>query len=503
MGNENDDKYQKFKNSRFYSYFAALVDEKEKVEEKGVTFLFFQTPLWQNIKGLTEFESKRLREWEFDFNHISKEDCEVIKQIYPQDTNIEYLKQVYDGSRVYELNGVKYLSDFYSKYVNVIDGKRVTYYQPNKYRNRIYVYGQCTARGTGVEDKHTIESFLQKMINEEYPNLYQVVNMAVGCGSDLHDDIIHIQKTKLKPGDIVILCTNLEIVPTNLFEENDISYFDCSLLFNRPHAYGEWFTDTTFHTNKRGNYVIAEYIKKILIEKNVLKKEQDVSDTNEGNVTNEKEPDCVVPNENELYKYLCQIIEYKRENAYNGSIVMNCNPFTKGHKYLIERAAHEVDNLYIFVVEEDKSFFPFKDRFELVKKGTDYLHNVIIIPSGKFIISAATFPGYFLKDGNKEIEVDASMDIRTFGKYIAKALNIKVRFAGEEPRDFVTRKYNEQMREILPQYGVEFIEVKRKEEGGQVISASLVRKYLEERDFAKIKELVPETTYEYLKEKYD
>lgn len=496
-----DDIYKRFEESRFYPYFHALLKEKEKIEEAGGSFLFFQTPLRQNIKGLSEFEKKRLMAWEFDFNHISEADCAIIREIYPREMDVEYLKQVYDGSHVYELNGIKYLADFQSKYVNVIDGKRVTYYQPSEYGNRIYIYGQCTARGTGVEDKHTIESFLQKMVNEDYPNSYQIVNMAVGCGSDLHDDIVHMQATDIKAGDIVILCTNLEIVPVYLFEEYQIPYFDCSELFHRPHSYGEWFTDSTFHTNARGNHVIAAFMKRTLTERKLLnyKKHR----INEKMEETAGEPDCIVPDEEELNEYLSRLEKYKKEDSLNGCIVMNCNPFTEGHKFLIERASREVDNLYIFVVEENKSFFPFEDRLALVKLGTAHLDNVTVLPSGKFIISAVTFPGYFLKDGNKEISVNPSMDVRIFGKYIAKALNIKIRFAGEEPNDFVTRKYNESMRSILPKYGMEFVEIKRKEREGKIISASLVRKYLKEKDFEKIKKIVPKTTYDYLKEKYD
>ena len=95
------------------------------------------------------------------------------------------------------------------------------------------------------------------------------------------------------------------------------------------------------------------------------------------------------------------------------------------------------------------------------------------------------------------------MDIRIFGKYIAKTLNIDVRYAGEEPNDYVTRKYNECMAEILPQYGIRFKEIPRKKENGQVVSASLVRKLLEQKKFEQIKELVPKTTYDYLKGKYE
>ena len=63
---------------------------------------------------------------------------------------------------------------------------------------------------------------------------------------------------------------------------------------------------------------------------------------------------------------------------------MNCNPFTLGHRYLIEQASEKVDHLYVFVVEEDKSFFPFSDRIGLVKKGTADLKNITVKPSGKY-----------------------------------------------------------------------------------------------------------------------
>ncbi len=182
---------------------------------------------------------------------------------------------------------------------------------------------------------------------------------------------------------------------------------------------------------------------------------------------------------------------------------MNCNPFTLGHRYLIEYAAKKVDKLYVFVVEENKSFFPFKDRFELVKNGTEDLQNVVVIPSGQFIISSLTFQQYFEKGENQDVTVDASDDLEIFAKQIAPSLHINVRFAGEEPLDNVTRQYNSSMRSILPQYGIAFEEIPRKTQGEEVISASRVRKLLAEKDFEAIAELVPETTLKYLKEKYD
>ena len=181
---------------------------------------------------------------------------------------------------------------------------------------------------------------------------------------------------------------------------------------------------------------------------------------------------------------------------------MNCNPFTLGHRYLVEYAAAKVDKLYIFVVEEDRSEFPFADRIELVRRGVKDFPNVEVLPSGKFIISQQTFSGYFNKAELQDVAVDSSEDVEIFGKEIAPTLGITVRFAGEEPKDNVTRQYNETMKKILPRYGVDFCEIPRKEIGGEPISASSVREALKVGDFDKIKTLVPETTLLYLRGRY-
>lgn len=181
---------------------------------------------------------------------------------------------------------------------------------------------------------------------------------------------------------------------------------------------------------------------------------------------------------------------------------MNCNPFTLGHQYLVEYAAAKVARLYIFVVEEDKSEFPFADRIELVRQGVKHLQNVEVLPSGKFIISQQTFSGYFNKASLQDVQVDSSKDVEIFGREIAPTLGITIRFAGEEPTDNVTRQYNETMKKILPRYGVDFCEIPRKTFGDEVISASTVREALKIGNVDKVKSLVPATTFDYLRERH-
>lgn len=178
---------------------------------------------------------------------------------------------------------------------------------------------------------------------------------------------------------------------------------------------------------------------------------------------------------------------------------MNCNPFTLGHRYLIEQACAQVDVLYVFVVEEDASLFPFEDRMALVKACTKDLEKVRVLPSGRFMISKDTFRDYFEKAQLQEAEIDASMDIDLFGRYVAPYFHITKRFAGEEPFDRVTCQYNEQMRRRLADYGVEFIEIPRKKAGTDIISATTVRKLAGAREWEKLSSLLPGETYEYLK----
>ena len=183
-----------------------------------------------------------------------------------------------------------------------------------------------------------------------------------------------------------------------------------------------------------------------------------------------------------------------------GACVMNCNPFTLGHRYLIETASKQCDLLYVFVVSEDKSEFSFKDRFKMVKRGCEDLKNVKVLETGPYLISSATFPTYFLKDKDNANEIQCMLDIEIFSKYYAPYFSITKRFVGTEPLSPSTEKYNLALKTYLPQKGIELIEVPRLETKGTPISASKVRKLIKEKKFEALQEYLPKTTLEYIKE---
>jgi len=181
-----------------------------------------------------------------------------------------------------------------------------------------------------------------------------------------------------------------------------------------------------------------------------------------------------------------------------GAVVMNCNPFTLGHRYLIETAAKECDRLYVFVLSEDKSMFSAEHRLNMVIKGTADLENVSVLPTGPYLISAATFPTYFLKDRESADRVQCMLDIEIFTKYFVPRFGITRRFVGTEPLSQMTDRYNDALKQNLPLRGIELTELPRLETDGKPVSASAVRKFIEEKNIDAVKDLVPHSTFEYL-----
>ena len=178
------------------------------------------------------------------------------------------------------------------------------------------------------------------------------------------------------------------------------------------------------------------------------------------------------------------------------AVVMNANPFTLGHQYLLETVAAENDIVHVFVVSEDVSLVPFKVRYDLVQKGSAHLKNLIYHPTGSYIISNATFPSYFLKDADVVIESHARLDIHVF-KQISQALGLNHRYVGDEPFSQVTSIYNRIMKEELDAAGVECHIIPRRAIGETPISASHVRLAIKEDRLSELAGLVPQTTYDY------
>jgi [citrate (pro-3S)-lyase] ligase len=202
-----------------------------------------------------------------------------------------------------------------------------------------------------------------------------------------------------------------------------------------------------------------------------------------------------------ISRFVAELSRPPSEASPAGAVIVNCNPFTLGHQYLIETAAR-CGALHVFVVSEDQSRFPPDLRYELVVKGTAHIPGVYAHPTGPYLISAQTFPDYFFRDPASPTEAaerNMDLDITIFSKRFARPLGIQRRFVGTEPLDPVTAAYNRRLTAVLPSFGIELIEIPRLERGGRPVSASRVRDLLDQGDPESLRDLVPPTTIEGLK----
>lgn len=196
--------------------------------------------------------------------------------------------------------------------------------------------------------------------------------------------------------------------------------------------------------------------------------------------------------------YLDTLIAAPVETKEAAAIVMNANPFSLGHQYLIETAAKENDWVHLFLLEEDASFFPYKVRRQLVEAGIKHLDNITIQPTSYYIISQATFPSYFQKDEASVIDGHALLDATLF-KNIAKQLNVGRRYVGEEPFSEMTNRYNKIMKKAFNNTPIQLKIVPRKGVAKQKISGSTIRYALTHHDWDLVKKFVPKSTYDFLR----
>ena len=198
----------------------------------------------------------------------------------------------------------------------------------------------------------------------------------------------------------------------------------------------------------------------------------------------------------------------------NGAIVMNANPFTKGHRWLIGQAAAKVDTLYVIVVKEDRSRFPYAERKAMIEAGCAGIHNVVVCEGSDYAVSAATFPTYFLKRLDDATDTQIALDLDLFVNHIAAPLGVTVRFAGSEPEDALTRRYNELMAETFSPVAVvrqahqpveatlrnkiHFVEIPRLEANSKPISASALRRALDTGDLRAAMEYAHPASVPYL-----
>ncbi|WP_051294820.1 adenylyltransferase/cytidyltransferase family protein [Maridesulfovibrio bastinii] len=514
-------------------YLSSIQAAQEICRNRGAHFLLVFTPSLSWVENLSEHE-KFLTSIKFDPNEIGKEyvgeRIEWLRNYYLNKSiiygelksfNEQYINNIFEDVKVArDSNGFPFQGEFKSKWVNVIAGKRLTTEQPEKADRTIHVFGASEIYGFGCEDNHTIPSFIQHSVNALKHNnpetsTWIVQNYGVRAAT-LNCNLMRIWNADISSGDIVIALNNRMFIPSDGADDSTpikvhkfydiaeykrygIQFLDLRKIFERPHGYGELFFDQD-HFAYNGNRIFSQKIfhniLPVICSKNPIAKTKKISPIK---IANTNTSEILRP---ELSAYLDflkdNIFISDKKNPVIGATVMNANPFTAGHAHLVNIAASQVDHLYIFVVQEDKSFFPFETRIRLVKEGVKELKNVTVLPSGSFMVSAESFPEYFNKENCQDLHIDATQDILPFCTHIAPLLGITRRFVGEEPLCKITAQHNKHLKRICPDYGIKLIEIPRIKFKNLIISASLVRELYKSQDWEHLYQLVPESTFKHL-----
>lgn len=375
----------------------------------------------------------------------------------------------------------------------ILGEKSVTYKKYGGGEFTIYLIGPCIMASAFVDDEESLGACLYRELKQNQAD-YEVV-----CIASVDDEITTyeniIQSLTLYENDIVIMI-DFHVYFRNNIGKGSKGYIGNinvkDILNNRKR---DWFWDIPIHTNQKGNKEISRILLRDYLSKHIWmdltgKKCKKVIQIGKCFLNREAEE--------QIYKYIAKIRTDSIKNTDIGSIVMNCNPMTNGHLYLIESALQYVKFIYIFLVEEDRSEIPFGIRYEIVKTVLQKYSNIKVVPSGKFVLSYETMPIYFEKAEKQEEIIDATKDLKIFGEKIASQLHIGTRFIGEEPHDKITKQYNEAMKKLLPIYGINVIEIPRLKYQDKIISASVVRKNMKDKKMDIVRQLIPPKAFEIL-----
>ncbi len=453
----------------------------EELESKGASVLSLVIPQEAEVRIRTKAELESYRygvsfsEYVNAYDYISEQKRNIAESIYGKET-CEYYRNGGEDKKTF---------------INF--GRFPCFYiRDNLSEKKIYVIGPCIVEGNLQMPSECLVAKLQEKVEKDG---YTVI----GCVILWHEyDLWEmVEDLPIRKQDIVICVDERNRTPEK--GKGRAVYLDSLELYNRLERKTWYAGAAPIHVNADGvdalsDFLYYMYLRKEIEKKNNLPEREKRHCLQQGRILSMEQTAAIASYINEIG------IPDKNEWQKIGAIIMNGNPFTLGHKYLVEYAASQVDMLYLFIVQEDRSHFPFSARFAMAAAGVSHLKNVKVVPSGDFVLSYKTLPAYFEKEVYREIKLNAAVDLEIFAHYIAPELGIKWRFVGEEPNDRITRQYNEQMKTILKENGINVVEICRKESLGEPISASRFRELFFGGNMEESMKLVPQTTWKILLE---
>ncbi len=430
----------------------------------------------------------------FSLNDEERRAIEYKKDIVGAFQNEDYINKVFNNpiekEKVLNVGAEAYNSILIDDYAQIRkvtgskvalytikDNKRVTKGNNIHYINSVHMFGPCITFGLFSSNENTIESLLQKIINKAEIR-FNVNNYGVPDGGDIVNDILYMLSILKHKNDILVwinrFSKNEKKIIKQYFEIDDISKY-----FVDKHYY---FINDTIHLTAQGNSIVANNIF------NKMEFKNDETIINSTTLLYEK-------TDNRYYHYL----EKEKVFGFNkyGAIVIHANPFTLGHRYLIEKALQYVDFLYIFLVENSSKSIPYYERYIIAKHSIDDIKNVKILSAGDYFASEKSFNAYFFKNN----DFDAYKHIEFFKKIVIPTLNIQCRFLGSEPSDELCRKFNDYCISALQNNEFKVYVIERKLLNSNAISASTARKLLESHNLSLDNNIISNWATIFLKQK--
>ncbi len=294
--------------------------------------------------------------------------------------------------------------------------------------------------------------------------------------------MIRIIATSMKPGDVVVLNVNNQPFA-------DAESVDMTEILDRHNVPTGWIMDLPGHCNHKVNQIYANELFERMVRDGAL-----TSKTNQEERKTMLDCDLAV---NSLYLDLHFDGYRPAEGEKVGGIAFHGNPFTLGHRCLIEYASKHVDRLFAIITEDEAGLLTFAERYAMALEGTKDLPNVTIVPGGPFSGSRHDFPVYFVKTDPESMCRRSVLHLEIFAKVIAKRLGISCRFIGDERHNEQMSAFNELIKEIMPRYGIDVIEIPRAQAEGRSISASLSRRAAFDGDRETLRANLPETTLRF------
>lgn len=464
----------------------------------GVNFIFINGIMKKSLKDVSYDEKMRL---EMTIEQVLQ-DTEYVRRFCGEDTvSFNKLCQHKDDLNQFVKvvsNGVcNVLLDRTEEHYNFIGGRRFTTAVPNNATIKIHLFGPCVVMGLCVADEMTICSILQRFINNEGYDA-GVINHGLAYGNDQLNDLLSMMDEPVRKGDCVIWFSSFDDEDLQELANQNVPIIDvreCVKDLN------DWFLDNPFHCNAAANHNIAT-----AIFHTINKMLENLSDRNRYSMIEFLSIDLhhnpyAILDSTELDAYIEYIKQFKCDESVKtkGAVVLNANPCTFGHIYLIQQALKFVDFLYVFLVEESIGSLPFLDREYMLKESLKYHKRIQVLRGGNIMTSERVFPEYFNKS-SKPTRTSLVLTHRVFGAIVSSALGITFRFFGTEPNDMVTRALNETANEILPEYGIKPVFIERISHDGNYISAKNARDLLYKNQYAELAKSVPFPSYQRLLE---